>query len=174
MIGVAIAIVAAIALTALQVGVVPALPAPYALLHLPLIAVVRELSVFRFKNAFAIAITTGLIIDLLTATAFGAETGILLLLTFVLMTLFTRVFTNSSLPALLALNTAGWLAMHAVFFLRSVITATFAGGDVGMLVGWDRVVPLIGGLGIQLLAVIAVAMLVAGIRHIVGSVIILR
>lgn len=174
MIGIAFAAFLAVALVALQTGYVAAFSTPFPLLSLPLIAIVSELSAFRFARAFTISAVSGLVIDLLVAPSFGAETGILLLLTLVLATLFTRVFTNSSLPALLALNTVGFLALHLAYLLRDVMAYTLSGDDIGLLVGWDRLLPLAGGIGLQLVTVIVAAILITTARKALSSVIVLR
>lgn len=174
MIGTAVTVLLAIALTALQIGAVAALPSPYSILHLPLIAIIWELSAFRFAQAFTVAAVSGLAIDLLVAPSFGAETGILLLVTYLLVLLFTRIFTNSSLPALLAMTAAGFLALHAAYLLRNVVGYTLSGDDIGLLIGWDRLLPLLAGLGLQL-AVMTVATLLAALaKRAIGSAIVLR
>jgi hypothetical protein len=174
MIGAAFTVIFAIALTALQSGAVAALPSPFPLVHLPLLAIIWELSTFRFARAFTVAAVSGLLIDLLVAPSFGAETGILLALTALLVTLFTRVFTNSSLPALLALTTTGFLALHAAYLVRDLVGYTLSGDDIGLLLGWGRILPLLAGLGLQLVAVIVMTVLATVVRKAVGSAIVLR
>jgi hypothetical protein len=163
-----------VALTAAQTGYLSAFPAPVPLLHLPLIAIANEVSAFRFGRAYALAATSGLLLDLLVTPRLAVETPILLAVTLVLGTLFTRVFTNSSLPSMLALNTAGFFLLHAAFCVRDAFAATIGGDPVALLLGWDRIVPLLPGLLLQLATVLAAVGIIAGVRRAVGSVIVLR
>jgi hypothetical protein len=173
MTGILLAIALGILLAALQTGYVSAFPAPIALVQLPLIAIAAEISAFRFPRAFAIAAVSGILVDVVSPSL-SAETGILLVTTALLALLFTRVFTNSSLPALLALNTAGFLGLHAAFLLRDMAAATLSGDPIALLLGWDRVWALVPGLVAQLATVLAATALVAGLRRAAGPFIIFR
>ena len=88
---------------------------PAAFVQLPIIPVIFLIGNFRFGTAFAAAAASGVIMDILSPYRFGAFLCIFLILTFLLIFLFTRVLTHRTWPAFVAIHGAGFLAFHAIF-----------------------------------------------------------
>lgn len=153
-------IIGAFLASAAQLGLVPLLPRPLALIHLPLLVVTLLVTAFRFREAAAFALLSGAFLDL-AAPGPSFMTPILLVSAGALVLVFTRVLTNSSLPALVGITVAGYAALHLGVLFADLTNAVLDGTSRGTLLAADRGAPLMSGALAQALAVIASS---AGLR----------
>lgn len=77
----------------------------------------------RFSLTLWLALCGGLLLELFTATPFGALTAALLISLSLSNLLFNYFFTNRSLPALLALGFCGTLIYQTIFFFLNFLVS---------------------------------------------------
>jgi hypothetical protein len=125
--GAIIFIVSALA-AMLQVGLFSGQPWPLPALSLPVILVVVLTSDFRLSDALVAAFGAGLVLDAVSSFPAGTMTVALGVLAVAADILFTRVFSNQTMPAVSGLQTA--------VFLAWVAEIAFARGVRAGLLGW--------------------------------------
>ncbi len=136
-------------LVIINTGFLAFLPAPFYALNLTLAVLLFLLFLnIRFSTIIFLALWTGLLTEVMSITPFGIFT-ISLVITLVLSNaLFVYLFTNRSLPALLALGIFSTLIFKAIFFsvaLSLLIKSTilsFSFLDYFSVVFWELILNL--------------------------------
>ncbi len=149
-----VVILAAIAAALLHVAFFSALPWPLSVINLPLILVITYIGAFRFRDAFIAAIITGTTIDSLSITPFGIHIAVHLVVTLLMLVLFTRVLTNHSWLGLLGINAAAFGLLHTLLMLVRIARTMTHGVPLFTAFDDTTLVRILIALGVQLCAVL--------------------
>ncbi|MEK9158766.1 MAG: hypothetical protein AAB673_02090, partial [Patescibacteria group bacterium] len=111
-------------LVIIDTGFLAFLPLPFSALNL--ITAVLLFLLFlnvRFSTVIFLALWTGFLTELMNTTPFGIFSISLIITLTLSEIIFTYIFTNRSLPALLALGVFSTLIFRTVFFLGALLAS---------------------------------------------------
>jgi len=115
-------------LTLVQASESAFLPPPWSGIDLTLILAIGLVTAFRTRQALAVALISGFILDILLAAPPGAGIFARSAAILIASLAFTRVFTNLSYLSFTALNALAYIVSRLVFTL------------IGLAVGWPGVI----------------------------------
>jgi len=115
-------------LTLLQASASAFLPPPWSGFDLTLILAVGLVAAFRTRQALAVAVISGFILDILLAAPPGAGIAARAAAVLIASLAFTRIFTNLSYLSFAALNALAYITSRLIFTL------------IGLVTGWPGVI----------------------------------
>lgn len=150
-----------------QITIVEALPSPVRLIELT--ALVAVVFIIRFKpvEAFVATLAGAFVYDLLQPSFFGARLILLAGAVLVLNLLFTRIFTNVTLPSLVSLTLAGYVLFRGVHALAAWATTALSGLESSGASIWARLGLFLAAAALQTVLALLL-MLISSRRKIFG------
>ena len=150
------------------------LPAPFSYIHLPLIAILAYITAFRFSHALVVAGTIGISLDLAFSVGVRANTIVLLITTLILLSLFTRVFTNTSTIAFVGITFVGFALIHTLELIENIVLLTTLGYPLESLFSIEQLGAVMLGMLAHSVASLIVVVFLKGAQKLISSVLLIR